>query len=132
MTEEIIMFNKSDVESIEEAIKRLEQERDELKFENDRYKQLLKGCPTEDEDCGLCMIDEQNKRLKQENKELKEFKKEVLKPVCLPNVEEEVTNKYRSALEEIREINKLFFERKYGYPEDLIKIDNIINEVLNG
>lgn len=55
-------------------LKRLEQERDELKFENDRYKQLLKGCPTEDEDCGLCVIDEQNKRLKQENKELKEKK----------------------------------------------------------
>lgn len=52
-------------------LKRLEQERDELKFENDRYKQLLKGCPTEDEDCGFCVIDEQNKRLKQENKELK-------------------------------------------------------------
>ena len=52
-------------------LKRLEQERDELKFENDRYKQLLKGCPTEDEDCGLCVIDEQNKRLKQERDELK-------------------------------------------------------------
>lgn len=31
MTEEIIMFNKSDVESLEEAIKRLEQENRELK-----------------------------------------------------------------------------------------------------
>lgn len=49
----------------------------------------------------------QLKRLEQENKELK------------------------SALEKIRDINKLFFERKYGYPEDLIEIDNIINEVLD-
>ena len=33
MTEELIMFNKSDVESLEEAIKRLEQENKELKEE---------------------------------------------------------------------------------------------------
>ena len=65
-------------------LKRLEQERDELKFENDRYKQLLKGCPTEDENCGLCVIDTQNKELKQENKTLN-FKLNQLKANCLYN-----------------------------------------------
>ena len=71
------------------------------------------------------------KRLEQENKELQAYKdvNEDFKKAW-----DELNEKYkqlRSALEEIRDINKLFFERKYGYPEDLIKIDNIINEVLN-
>lgn len=88
--------------------KTLVQERDELKFENDRYKQLLKGCPTEDEDCGLCVIDEQNKRLKQENKQMK------------------------SALEEI---NLILDELKqqYDYMTDYVEIKEIqdkINEAL--
>lgn len=40
MTEEIIMFNKSDVESLEEAIKRLEQENKELKSQASLYENL--------------------------------------------------------------------------------------------
>lgn len=65
-----------------DEVNELMQEYDELKFENDRYKQLLKGCPTEDEDCGLCVIDEQNKRLKQENRWQRDEEK-YLKECCI-------------------------------------------------
>ena len=82
----------------------------------------------------------QLKRLEQENKELKEFKKEVLKPVFLPNIEEKVTNTYRSALEEIRDLAKDAKEYKYStksedYSEGMYTIGcyilDKINEVLN-
>lgn len=83
----------------------------------------------------------QLKRLEQENKELKVVKEQLKKwndenlkrqddmQMWIDLAEEQRKN-YRSALEEIRDINKLFFERKYGHPEELIEIDNIINEVL--
>jgi hypothetical protein len=52
--------------------------------------------------------------------------------ILLDNIKrlEQENKQMKSALEEIREINKLCFERKYGYPEDLIEIDDIIREVL--
>ena len=153
MTEEIIINNKCfiasqtdlkeymdnitdafycEVDKCDEVVK-LRQERDELKFENDRYKQLLKGCPTEDEDCGLCVIDEQNKRLKQENKELKIKLSSTKCYLCgegflTPEGTElyEEKNNYRSALEEIREV--IYY---CGYKDVVDKVLPKINEVLN-
>lgn len=82
MTEEIIMFNKSDVESLEEAIKRLEQENKELKIYIESNKQQV-------EEAEMLVMD--NDRLQQEVENLKD--------IIYYDVE-----KYRSALEEIREI----------------------------
>lgn len=97
-----------------------------------------------------CCYKKQGKQLKHLEQENKKLKKDVQLFKCLDTFGESEChcacrclgnefcedaeikiNKYKTALEEIREINKLFFERKYGYPEDLIEIDNIINEVLN-
>lgn len=71
-----------------------------LKQENERYKQLLKGCPAEDDDCGFCEIDKQNKKLKQENEnEKKAYNECMYYLACMT----EQRNKLKSALEEIKE-----------------------------
>jgi predicted RNase H-like nuclease (RuvC/YqgF family) len=68
MTEEIIMFNKSDVESLEEAIKRLEQENKELKAYKDVNEDFKKAW------------DELNEKYKQLRSALEEIKKMVTNP----------------------------------------------------
>ena len=81
-------------------------------------------------------LEQERDELKQENKELKEFKKEVLKPVILPNIEEEVTNKYRSALEEIRKkvihASTQWDSNEYNMIiRELVRMQDYIEEVLN-
>ena len=65
MTEEIIMFNKSDVESIEESIKRLEQEN------NANLKQI--GLDVEH----ICNLNKRIDELEQENKQMKSALEEI-------------------------------------------------------
>ena len=49
---------------------------------------------------------EKYEKLKAENERLKAFKRECLKPIYFPDAEVEVTNKYKQALEDVREIAK--------------------------
>ena len=70
-----------------------------------------KGCYYENKNHSIMFMDcktancyyKQLKRLQVENEQLKEEIKRLNKPVFLPNIEQEATNKYRKALEEIRE-----------------------------
>lgn len=130
-----------------DEVNELMQEYDGLKFENDRYKQLLKGCPTEDEDCGLCVIDEQNKRLKQENKDLKKQIESDKGLITIGGKQQyDMTMAYdkcKSVLEEIREIvNQSCNNCKYNKDDitcsigdcgegKLRIIENKINEALS-
>lgn len=93
MTEEIIVFNKSDVESIEEAIKRLEQENKELKEEN-------------------ITAQKEYWKLEQGNDFLAEK-----------------VRLYRSALEEIREIEELPYYSKGMLEEPLSQWDFILHAI---
>lgn len=76
-----------------------------MKAENERLSEL--SCAN----CGEKFLSptgaelyEENVQLKEENERLKAFKRECLKPIYFPDVEVEVTNKYKQALEEIREM----------------------------
>ena len=69
-------------------------ERDKFKEEKNKYYQQT----LDDE----IVINE----LVQENEELKNKVEQILKPVYLPNIEEETINKYKQALEEIRKLIK--------------------------
>lgn len=99
----------------------------ELEQENKRYKQLLQGCPADGNDCGFCEIDKRNKELKEKVKS---------KENELANMAEQANmriNTYRSALEEIREINNKWLKRWRDDSDELAgfeEIENKINEVL--
>ena len=112
-------------------LKRLQQENKELKKANNLKNELLAdlGCPTVATAKRLQFtLKEQIDRLQQENEELKKIKNEIMKPILLPNIEEEATNKYKSALEEIRNIAETpIIADKNRFDE----ITNKINEVLN-
>lgn len=76
--------------------------------------------------------------LKAENERLKEEIKRLNKPVFLPNIEQEATNKYRKALEEIRAYVQTLKKKKSNFYtlNDVItdianNIEKIINEVLD-
>ena len=57
--------------------------------------------------CPMCQEwAEKYEKLKTENERLKAFKRECLKPVYLPDIEPEVINKYKQALEDVRDITK--------------------------
>ena len=111
MTEEIIMFNKSDVESIEEAIKRLEQENKELKKQIESQKGLITVGGKQQYEY-LQRVD----KLEQENKKLLEARNHFMG----------VNLKYFNALEEIR-----ILATKNVSIENFVKIQNKINEALN-
>ena len=80
------------------------------------------------------------KRLQAENKRLKDAIKSINKPVFLPNIEQEATNKYRKALEEIREnlqenCNQCFEIDNFTKPDDCgicewARVLKVISEVL--
>lgn len=149
------MFNKSDVESLEEAIKRLEQERDELKkaVENQKleYEELQCDLSEVENACGC--YQSENAELKQENKELKKQHYEALKMLkheydgrqrdneqwftrCTENHNEDskIIEEYRSALEEIRVIADDTFkvcDDDCGNARKIKLIIDKINEVLN-
>ena len=76
------------------TISTLVSERDKFKEEKNKYYQQT----LDDE----IVINE----LVQENEELKNKVEQILKPVYLPNIEEETINKYKQALEEIRKLIK--------------------------
>lgn len=109
MTEEIIMFNKSDVESLEEAIIRLEQENRELKAYKDvnkdfkkawdelnkKYTEVLKLAKLNADSNEYCL-----KKLEKENRELKELNKTICED-CSKEIKV-----YWNALEEILESAK--------------------------
>ena len=61
----------------------------------------------DNDDCWAKIMYKQLKRLQAENERLKDAIKSINKPVFLPNIEQEVTNKYRKVLKEIREIANL-------------------------
>ena len=91
-----------------EIVAELKHECEEQKKERDYFKQIVKGCPEVTcENGGFCVIDIENKRLKQECKKLKETLNSLTRGVVMPMPEAEVidlTDRYRKALEEIEEV----------------------------
>lgn len=93
------------------------------------------GCDT---DCSLninaknCYY-KQLQRLKAENEGLKAFKRECLKPVYFPDIEPEVINKYKQALEEVKRLLTIAMDKEtvsYLHFELIEKSIKEINEVL--
>lgn len=72
----------------------------------------------------------QLQRANEENERLKKVIKSINKPVFLPNIEQEATNNYRKALEEIREIWNPKNKWIITDCEEILKIQKIVNEVL--
>ena len=77
-----------------------------------KYKEDFDCCNANNHNIGCGQYDncyyKQLQRLKQENEKLKETIKSINKPIYLPNIEEEATNIYRKALEEIRNMTKKY------------------------
>lgn len=78
------------------------------------------------------VLEKQLQRLKAENERLKAFKRECLKPVYLPDIEPEVINKYKQALEDVRECINVLTTVDNGFKGSMVewKINKILNEVL--
>lgn len=121
-------------------LKRLEQERDKLKTELhskvefiQEQRTIINEYAKEIEIYKQCQGKRASKReeeLKQENKELKEMYRLSCLKCEYKNTKADV-DKYRSALEEIREIITSAFAKQRPYKEDFAEIENIINKILN-
>lgn len=128
MTEEIINEYGYIDDELKEKLKRLEQERDELKktVENQKleYEELQCDLSEVENACGC--YQSENAELKQENKELKELNKKICE-----DWEKEI-KAYWNTLEEIREIVKPYLTDCQGsLCEPIDEVLNKINEVLN-
>ena len=102
--------------------------KDKIGFIEEIYEDCNSYC-----DYGAYARAEEIQRLKAENEELKKFKAEISKPIYFPDVEVEVTNKYKQALEEVREIAKNIYQicdDECGNASRIRLITDKINEVL--